>query len=206
MTATVFYTSEDCGTETVLDWFGKQEAPGVKWNWQEQPLLEACKRSIGRNLAALATEADWVWFCDADYWFTSECWDEFTTIGSIEAALFFPRVVNTHRTHELGDMCIERALRTPGTVAADVKEFEPRVMRKAIGGIQIARGDVCRAQGYLRDSRRAQAPRKEAVFARNKEDVWFRRQLGTSGQAVALPGVYRIRHSKAGRYSPGLML
>ena len=206
VTMTVFYTKEDEPTAAALSGFVEQCVSGVCWKWWPLPVLELCRRSIGRNLAALATEADWVWFCDADYWFGAECWDALTGVGDLEAALIYPREVLTHRTHELGDACIQQSLSTQGLLQADRSEFEPRRMRRAIGGIQLARGEVCRSLGYLTDSRRAQSPALLPEFTRCKEDVWFRRSLNAKGVALDIPGVYRIRHSKAGRNTPGLLL
>lgn len=206
VTATVFYTSSDCPTSSVLEWFGNRSVQGVTWNWRELPVRELCKRSLGRNRAALESEADWVWFCDADHWFTGECWKAFKKVNVMGAPLIFPAIVNKHRTHGLGDECISHALRTPGLLAADPVEFEPTKMGRAIGGIQIVSGDFCRSQGYLRDSKQAQQPMAEAIWVSTREDWWFRKQLGTPGVPVNLPGVYRIRHSKAGRSSPGLTL
>lgn len=204
VTATVFYTGEDDATTRTLDWFGKQEAPQVSWNWQSLPTAELCRRSIGRNRAALATKADWVWFCDADYWFTTYCWEGFASLGDQPVKLIFPRFINGQRSHDLGDRSIRRAREIEGLVSVDVSEFRPERMSRAIGGIQIVRGSYCREQGYLKNSRRAQMPRVE--WRRTHEDVSFRRHLGGGGLAVDLPGVYRIRHSQAGRYVPGLTL
>jgi len=206
ITATVLYTLADSRTSSVLDWFQNQKMPRVRWNWQELPLQKVCKRSIGRNMAALASEADWVWFTDADHWFTTDCWATFGKVPEVNAPLLFPKVVHKHRTHLLGDRCIERAASSDGLVAADPAEFEPITMNRAIGGIQIVRGDICRSVGYLRDSEQAQQPVKDGIWLSTREDWVFRRRLGSRGKAIDLPGVYRIRHSRAGRHTPGLML
>lgn len=206
ITSTVFYTSLDSSTSAVLEWFSRHDVSGVKWNWREQPVRELCRRSIGRNLAALDSEADWVWFCDADHWFMEECWKAFNKIDVADAPLIFPRIVNKHRSHELGDACVKRAADVAGLLIADPAEFAPTTMGRAIGGIQIVQGDFCRTHGYLRDSKRAQKPMPEEIWVSTREDWWFRKQLGTRGVPVDLPAVYRIRHSQAGRSSPGLML
>jgi hypothetical protein len=204
VTATVFHTPEDEETSRAVAWFAQQSVAGVRWNAQPLPTAELCRRSIGRNRAALATQADWVWFCDADYWFTTECWEAFTRLGSTDARLIYPREVNGHRSHDLGDACIQRARETEGLVSVSISEFEPERMNRAIGGIQIVSGDYCRKHGYLKNSRRAQQPRE--VWERAVEDVWFRKELGSDGMPVDLPGVYRIRHGQAGRMVPGLIL
>lgn len=206
VTMTVFYTSEDAKTAQLLEWFGRVEVANVVWNWQNQPAVEVCHRSIGRNAAALATQADWVWFCDADHWFGAACWQAFHGIPKAKHALVFPRLVNVHRTHELGDALIERTRDTVGLVSADVSEFCPKKMNRAIGGVQIANGDVCRQKGYLPESERAQRPFASPIWVRTREDVWFRTHWDTHGAAMDIPEVYRIRHSKAGRNVPGLNL
>lgn len=78
--ATVCFTPKDFATAEVLAWFGKRVVEGVTWNWQPMDSRELCRRSIGRNRAALATEADWIWFCDVDYWFAAECWTSFAAL------------------------------------------------------------------------------------------------------------------------------
>lgn len=207
ITATVFHTPSDEATCAVLEWFLGQNVPGVCWNWQSLPVPELCRRSIGRNQAALATQADWVWFTDADYWFTTACWSALSRLGIQEGPLLYPRRVMTHIEHVLGDRAILQARQqSGGLLSTEESEYAARRMKRAIGGIQIVRGAVCREKGYLPDHSRAQAPAREAAFERCREDVWFRKSLGTSGRSVDLPGVYRIRHSQNGRSVPGLEL
>ncbi|MCX6854905.1 MAG: glycosyltransferase [Verrucomicrobia bacterium] len=206
VTATVFFTEEDAETTAVLRWFAQRTVPGVVWNWQELPVLRLCRRSIGRNLAALTTKADWVWFCDADYWFKTECWTKLVTVNEKDGPLIFPKHVLTQREHALGDLTIEGATQNLGIVSANAEEFEPRRMNRAIGGIQIVRGEFCREKGYLPNDDRAQCPTREAIFEKNLADVWFRESVGVKNKAVELPDVFRIRHSQAGRFVPGLKL
>lgn len=204
--ATVFYSGEDQETSRVLSWFLKQEVPNVTWNWRELPVPQLCRRGLGRNIAALETQADWVWFADADHWFSGACWEALSCQTLGEGPLVYPRYVQTHLNHELGDACIERAKRVDGLVQADPSEFVPERMRRAIGGIQIADGNWCRERGYLKDSKKVQSPVAKRVWLRTHEDVWFRKEWGTAGKALDIPGVYRIRHSQAGRFQPGLAL
>lgn len=203
---TICFTREDAETAAVLDWFSKVDVPRVTWNWLELPVLELCRRSIGRNRAALASSAEWVWFCDVDHWFSSECWRCLAAIASPDKKLIFPRSVNLHRWKELGDARIEAADGQNGLICAPVEEFEPVRMRRAIGGIQIVRGDVCRKSGYLSNHSRWQQPSAVPEFQRCREDASFRRSLRSPKLALEIPGVYRIRHSKAGRWDPSLRL
>lgn len=209
VTATVFFTPNDEATTRTLEWFGNQQVRGVRWNWQALPESRLCRRAIGRNLAALSSTADWVWFTDADYWFTSDCWKSFMRFGHINVniePLVYPKKVHTQSEHGLGDNCIARARMASGFVFADPREFTPLRMSRAIGGIQIASGGICREKGYLNGWRRAQTPLVEPIWQRTMEDVWYRKYLQTEGVPVRLLGVYRIRHSQAGRECPGLVL
>jgi hypothetical protein len=95
---------------------------------------------------------------------------------------------------------------TNGLVQADKSEFEPNSMNRAIGGIQIASGEVCRDRGYLKSHEKAQQPKTPAKWDQTRDDVWFRLDLGTRGRGLNIPGVYRIRHSQAGRFNPELLL
>lgn len=207
---TVFHTAEDEGTVQVLDDFGAREVPGVRWNWKEQPTLSLCRRSIGRNLAALGTVADWVWFTDADYWFSEACWAGFPKVDSAGSDLVHPKRIWIHKTHEMGDRCILAAKQERALVQADPDEFQRARLSRAIGGVQIVRGDWCRVHGYLPGHSRAQRPAKTPGFTRCVQDVVFRQEYGRSGspppRRIDLPGVYRIRHSRAGREVLGLEL
>ena len=206
ITMTVCFTPEDAPTGAVLRWFGGQMVPGVRWNWQAMEPRELCRRSIGRNRTALATEADWVWFCDADYWFGAECWAAFAALPPPRKPIIYPRQVWMHRWRSLGDACIAAADGEEGLLSAKREDFVPIRMRRAIGGIQIASGEMCRKRGYLRSSRRWQTPPKRAVFQKCREDLFFRKEWGTAGQGIDLPGVYRIRHSRNGRDDAALRL
>jgi len=75
VTMTVFYSEEDEATVRLLKTFGTREAPGVTWNWNALPKEQLFRRSIGRNKAALQTDADWVWFTDCDLMFRDDCLD-----------------------------------------------------------------------------------------------------------------------------------
>ena len=75
VTMTVFYAPEDTATQKLLDFFGGQTVPGVTWNWQPLAKERLFRRGIGRNLAARATTADWIWFTDCDVMFRAGCLD-----------------------------------------------------------------------------------------------------------------------------------
>lgn len=204
--ANIFFAEEDTYTVKVLQWFSGIKLPNVKWKWSALPVLYLCRRSIGRNLAALASPADWVWFCDVDYWFRSDCWEFLNSVSITPLTLIFPRYIHAHLTKELGDKCIAAAKLHEGLIQAPEQEFSPYRIRRAIGGVQIANGSTCRKRGYLRNSARWQQPSQFPIFNRCLEDVYFRRDLGTSGTAIDIPGVFRIRHSQVGRTNGQILL
>ena len=75
ITMTVFYAEEDEAVKAVLDYFGAMQLEGITWNWQPLPKEKLFRRSIGRNIAAKATKADWIWFTDCDILFHERCLD-----------------------------------------------------------------------------------------------------------------------------------
>jgi hypothetical protein len=206
LVSTVVFTKEDSVTTALLDEFASVPVSGLTWNRIALPTLEVCRRSIGRNRAALATQADWVWFTDADYCFGSACWLAFLDLPKIERPLFFPKWVQTHPDETYGDRLLEAVKEAKGLLPINRNDFKPFRNHRAIGGIQIVRGDVCRERGYLRDSRRWQRPPRAPMFQRAREDVAFRRSLGTNGHGIDLPEVFRIRHTKKGRTDPTAVL
>ena len=81
VTMSVYYSSEDESVVRVLRFFEKIEVPGLTWNWVELPKEKLFRRSIGRNLAAKSTSADWVWFTDCDVMFHEGCLDALADEG-----------------------------------------------------------------------------------------------------------------------------
>jgi hypothetical protein len=201
----VYYSKADEETAGVLAFFADRVVPHVEWNWCELQTGHLFRRAIGRNHAALSTTADWVWFTDADYCFGDGCLDSLPLLlESVRGPLAFPRWVQINKTHQLGDA-------TVGSMTGDVQirdltrsDFAGERMNRATGGIQIARGDVCRKLGYCNGMTHCLRPARR--WTKCVEDVTFRKCLGTRGQAIALPSVYRIRHSVNGRNDPTIAL
>jgi len=50
------------------------EVPNVTWNWMPFEKESLFRRGIGRNQAALNTNAHWVWFTDCDLMFRKGVW------------------------------------------------------------------------------------------------------------------------------------
>jgi hypothetical protein len=66
--ATVYFTPKDFPVVATLEHFAAQPLPAnVEWNFQPIGPGRLRRRAIGRNLAALATPADFVLFSDVDY-------------------------------------------------------------------------------------------------------------------------------------------
>jgi hypothetical protein len=201
VTMTVFYSPEDERTAALLGWFGSIDVPGVEWNWQPIDRRLLFRRSIGRNLAALATRADWVWFTDCDVVFHRNCLD------SLAAALEGRREILVHPAEEwttplLPDdhpLLLAAAAGPPRTVGIDPSLFSPRPVGEAKGPMQITHGDVARAAGYCSTIPIYQKPADR--WRKAHEDRAFRWLLRTDGTALPIDGVYRIRHATKGRYA-----
>lgn len=198
VTMTVFHACEDADTVRLLEYFGAMDVPNVIWNWQARDKTQLFRRSIGRNEAALASRADWVWFTDCDVVFHAGCLDGLGQVlqGSRQA-LVFPDHEFCSPVYEPGDPVLEAA-REPRLVEIDTATFVRQERTRATGPLQITHGDVARACGYCRDIPVYQQPTDR--WAKAQEDRAFRWLLDTIGQPVAIPSVYRIRHQAKGRY------
>lgn len=198
ITMTVFFTPSDTLTQQVLRFFSRRvDNTQVRIRRWRLPMFRLMRREIGRNQAALATVADWVWFTDCDYCFGPEALDAAAdALQDITGPLAFPRQTLVSATPALGDAAIERLIKVPQTTWVQPEDFIPFNNERAIGGIQIARGEIVQQTGYLNGSRYLRPARK---WQRTFGDVAFRQQLGTSGTAVEIPYLYRILHAKAGR-------
>jgi len=206
VTMTVFLTQEDMATVRIVEYFTKIPVPpNIAIRSWYLPMERLVIRGIGRNLAGLATDADWVWFADCDYVFGPDALDALAScVRGTDTPLAFPRTVFGSRSHAEGDEAILKASGEPRPQAVRFEDFLPQRMSRAIGGIQICRGDVARQRGYLKDAAFQQItfPR----WRRTREDAWFRRDLGTRGEPIHLPCVFRIRHSHRGQQAPGIKL
>ncbi len=195
---TVFLTEEDEATCRVVRHFLNTPLPRqlTLQPW-ELPKGKLLRRAVGRNLAALATDADWVWFADCDYVFGEGALAGLpSAVRHVDGPLAYPRFVLASRNPKLGDRSIERASGPPRELHVDPQEFSRRRLRRAIGGVQITRGDVVRHTGYCKESRVHRRTVKR--WHRCHEDVLFRRILRTKGRPINLPNIYHIRHSRRG--------
>jgi hypothetical protein len=200
LTMTVFYCPEDEDTARLLQFFSGQEVPGVRWNWRALPRQQLFRRGIGRNLAALETRADWVWFTDCDLMFREGCLDALAgVLQGRRDALVFPEEEHTTDLLAEHDPLLHARSRDAQVLDIDTTEFVTYRRSRATGPLQIAHGDVCRAVGYCRGIRLYQTPVES--FAKCHEDRAFRWLLRSQGVPLPIPGVYRIRHVHKGRYT-----
>lgn len=200
VTMTVFYNPEDTRTGQLLAFFESQNVPGVTWNWQPISKQELFRRAIGRNRAALATQADWVWFTDCDLMFRENCLDTLAeALQGRRDALLFPEEEHTTDLLAEDSPILKACTSGPQVLDIDPTSFTTRQISKATGPLQIAHGDVCRATGYCRNISLYHMPMES--FAKCHEDRAFRWLLRSQGEPISVPGVYRIRHIAKGRYS-----
>ncbi len=195
VTATIFYAKDDQPTVDVLDFFRDK----VNLNAWPLPRPKLLRRAIGRHLAARNSEADIVWFCDADYYFGPECLGVLSRMDLDDDMIYFPRLQQINTTHALGD---EYALAAdkPGIYSVSQSDFRPETMRKAIGGLQIVTGDTARRLGYC-EGCKVQGKVSGDGWARTRGDQVYRGPDGVGcglGTSFHLPNLYRIRQSQRG--------
>lgn len=194
---TVFFAKEDPDTAAVIEYFGRIHAQNVHWQFHSLRKEMLFRRSIGRNHAALATSADWIWFADADMCFRNGCLDSLATQApSIDAELIFPRLIKISRDHATGDAALDRVSDSPCLLDINPMDFVDHAYRQAVGGVQIVRGDTARRLGYCRDFAIFQFPLPR--IGDSRDDVAFRCSLGTEGQPINLLELYRLRHDRHG--------
>jgi hypothetical protein len=199
---TVFHSPEDVATCRVLEFFGGHSHPNITWNWQPLRKELLFRRAIGRNQAALATGADWIWFTDCDQVFHHGCLDSLAPILAGQGGpLVFPREVHCTALLGLDDPLFRAVADGPSLVDIDGRRFSPVTHTRAVGALQIVRGDVARDMGYCNKIKFYQEPLTH--WQKTFEDRTFRWLLGTQGEPIDLPGLYRIEHARKGRRSLG---
>ena len=197
VTITICYYPDDEKTRWILDWFSFHT--NLRLKRLALSLPELGRRSIGRNRAALATDANIVWFADVDHAWGYGCLDRLSEMEWPESAtLCYPKQVMIHKDHATGDRATSVVLEKDLQFAEiKTEDFVPKSYRKAIGGVQIVQGDLARDYGYLDGIARWQTPRDDGLpFGDFRDDLAFRGVCRMYGKQVGidLPGVYRIRH------------
>lgn len=197
VTVTVFYSKEDKDTQATLNFFGKMNIQNISWNWQPLPKEQLFRRSIGRNKAALATKANWIWFVDCDLIFHKNCLDMLAkALQGHNDVLLFPAEESITPLLVKSNPLL--AIREPQVIDIDTTLFSKQAINRAVGAFQITHGDVARACGYCRNIRVYQTPANH--WSKTYEDRTYRWLLRTQGESIDVPGIYRIRHVSKGRY------
>ena len=211
ITITVFYTMEDHLTSSIVHWFKSKCEPfqtrkslcsNLTLNHITLPKKLLFRRAIGRNMAAKRTYADVVWFTDVDYLFFGDSIETaYDACLKAETDMVFANKVQIHRKHQYGDdlvSLLEGQHQIVHFNATFSTRFASRKERRAIGGIQIVKGNWCREHGYLSDTKWVNEVDSDIGFQSCKCDVAFRKNLGSS-TGVEIPDLYRVRHSRCGR-------
>lgn len=201
LTVTVFYNEEDDETNRTLAFFSKIDTENVTWNFQPISKPKLFRRAIGRNMAALATNADWVWYSDCDIIFHQGCLDSLSkALQGKRGGLYYPRQERKTPMLAESDPMLQKQ-RKPQLVDITAEEFTLHPIKKAKGAFQIVNGDIARAIGYCDGMRAFQT--EVAHWSKTFEDTAFRWLLQTPGEAVDIESVYQIRHVIKGRYKKG---
>lgn len=200
---TVFYSDQDANTLAVIEEARKEYAirsekvyPLTLATWS-LPSSQLFRRAIGRNMAALATRAEMIWFTDCDHLFGEDCLYSVLDLCTPEVDLHWPQFVQIHKRHRYGDYLLQSDGTNWGHLQINRSSFQPREERAAWGGLQIVRGDFARRHGYLKGTGWVE-PVEADHFLSCKCDVPFRKTCPNK-RAELIPNLYRVRHSRAGR-------
>lgn len=197
----IFYSREDKETVRLLEHFRGLKVKNVVWNFRELAKESLFRRSIGRNIAALQSVADWIWFTDCDSLFLEGCLDSLPGLLDGEAyPLVFP--LEEQRTNPLQEKALTFLDKLPDKLdLADLENlsFIATPISRASGPLQITRGEVARKLGYCKDVSVYQT--SAITWQKCKEDRIFRWLLGTPGRGIAIERASRIQHVEKGRYA-----
>lgn len=193
---------EDSETMDVIDWFTCNT--NLYLCISRLTLPQISRRSIGRNLAALRSHAELIWFTDVDHVFGEGCidslWREWESMPYF-VSMIYPKSIQINKTHALGDWYLSSSAQAE-LVDINPGDFTDKFYDRAIGGVQIVPGSLARQYGYLNHEPQYQTP-LEKPFSSFQDDVVYRRWCGTKGPVVAvnIEGLRRIRHSRT-TYQP----
>jgi hypothetical protein len=202
LTVTVFYAGEDKKTQAVVNFFNEMEINNITWNFQVMSKDKLFRRGIGRNMAALSTTADWIWFTDCDIIFHENCLDSLADeLQGEQGLLFFPEEEKITSMLADDDPMLRKDAK-PQLIDIETNNFSlyerSKSREKARGPFQIVHADVARAIGYCKKLNMFQTESKR--WRKTYEDSAFRWLLGTSGEPKKIDGVFHIHHVTKGRY------
>ncbi len=198
VTVTVLYSEEDEKTTEVINFFKTLKTPNVTWNFQTITKEKLFRRSIGRNIAARSTTADWIWYTDCDNIFHENCLDSLAEqLQGCQESLVYPK--REYTTEMLfDDDPILRKNRSPAISKIERSKFSPTSLKKSTGPYQIVHGDVARAIGYCEKLKMFQT--EETTWRKTYEDTIFKWLINSEGTALEIENALRIRHVTKGRY------
>jgi len=205
---TVCMNEEDVNTVRVVRHFAKLQHNGLRIKALNMPIDELGRRCIGRNHAALYTNADIVWFTDVDHCFYDGILDRLVSLEwpvskvpdegrGVPVSMMFPGEIMISKNWDIGDEETKGLAAVPELKPLDAGNFVTKGYNRAIGGVQIVRGKFARAHGYLNGNDDWQTPVKKP-FGSFRDDIAYRDFCSKHGPIVKvdLPGVYRLRHGK----------
>mgnify|MGYP000347170254 CR=1 FL=1 len=199
LTVTVFYSEEDTNTASTLAYFSTLAPDNVTWNWQPLTNGKLFRRGIGRNMAALSTKADWVWYTDCDIIFHKNCLDSLAEqLKGKTESLYFPRQEYTTEMLAESDPMLQ-ANSKPQVVDINTDNFSLFSRDKAKGAFQIVHGDVARTIGYC--GKLSMFQTESERWRKTYEDTAFKWLISSEGIPLEIEGVFQIRHIKKGRYT-----
>ncbi len=198
LTMTICYSKQDRATVELLEFIEQQPVSNISWNFLPFDKKELFRRAIGRNRAALRTQADWIWFTDCDQVFHRGSLDSLSTLlEDRHEPLLFPRDVACTKLLRPDDESLQWAKSGLRLVEIDPSQFEVKRHSRAIGALQIVRGDIARQIGYCDQIPFYQQPVDH--WSKCYEDRTFRRLIGSQGHPIDVPNLFRIEHLQKGR-------
>lgn len=202
--ASICYCCEDEKTGAVVKWFYDNSELTINPCITTPEKLG--RRAISRNFVASLSSADFVWFADVDQVYRDGILDRLVEMPwPDDVVMVFPQDIMIHRDWKTGDRATQALNGKPRLVNISVAEFVPKHYNRAIGGVQIVRGDFARRYGYLNGHPKWQQPRTDGkMFGDFVDDRQYRGFCGRHGKIVGvdLPGLYRIRHSTTSYQAP----
>lgn len=165
------------------------------------------RRAVGRNIRALANEANVYWFADVDYFFGQGCIESLLNQVNADSGLVYPRHVQISPDHAAGDaLTAGITQQTKLFPFAKRDQFVQIEQKRCIGGLHIiganrlaaTNPETGNAFGYINGHAKCRPVDAEQGFAQCRCDIPFKSQHGPATQ-IDIKSVFRIRHTTAGR-------
>lgn len=183
----------DRETDELVDHFRNEHGISVYIRTMDVP--KYFNRGRGRDLVARQLQSDIVWFADADYFFGEGCLDSLADIKLEWNWLYHPKQIQ--QTKHGNGLKYDTPLTDYDLRHIDPSDFRTKIIKRAIGGIQIVTGNTARSRGYHTYDYRERKNATEWVRGRH-EDVRYRRQFHELGQiqSIDMPNLFRIHKDR----------